>query len=55
MKTFQDLEKTNESLKGKFCWDAVEEFRGTSSYANAKIGEAYYNKHNVTIEAYQKP
>lgn len=52
MKTFQDLEKA--SAIGTFCQDAIAEFKKTSKYQMAKIGEAYYNKHNLTIEAYQK-
>lgn len=54
MKTFQDLEKTNESARGIFCREAIEEFKSSQAYQVAKIGQAYYDKHNLTIEAFQK-
>lgn len=54
MRTFQDLEKISDIDKGKFCKSAVEEFRSSEMYKVASEGEAYYNKHNKTIEQYQK-
>ncbi len=56
MYTYQDLLKIGESDKAKanFCYQAVNEFRGTKEYIESRDGEAYYAKHNVTIEEYQK-
>lgn len=55
MKTFQDLEKHNDDIsKALFCKDAVEEFKRSQAYLEALEGEAYYHKHNTTIEKYQK-
>lgn len=56
MKTYQDLLKKSdtEANKAQFCRDAVDEFMHSTEYAEAKAGEAYYNKHNLTIEAFQK-
>lgn len=56
MKSYQDLLKAGDSpsKKGKFCVTAIETFKGTPEYKSAQDGEAYYNKHNLTIEKYQK-
>lgn len=54
MLTFQDLLETSEGDRGKFCRDAVNNFRASAEYSLAKDGMAYYDKHNVTIEKYQK-
>lgn len=54
MYTFQDLMNVNENERGKFCRDAVSDFMATAEYKQAKDGEAYYNKHNLTIENYKK-
>lgn len=56
MKTFQDLKRIgmSEFERGAFCRNAVNEFMGSESYRRAKEGEEYYNKHNSTIEKYQK-
>lgn len=55
MRTFQDLERiTGETARAEFCRDAIKEFRNSRAYREAQAGEAYYNKHNLTIEAYQK-
>lgn len=54
MYTFQDLLNVGESGKAQFCRDAVDLFRASADYKRAKDGLAYYNKHNVTIENYQK-
>lgn len=52
MKTWQDLAGTSNI--GDFCLSAVSDFMASSDYAQAQAGEAYYNKHNITIEKYQK-
>ncbi|MBQ0061349.1 MAG: phage portal protein, partial [Bacteroidales bacterium] len=54
MKTYQDLMSVNESEIGKFCISAIQDFMSTQEYKASKEGEAYYNKHNTTIEAFQK-
>lgn len=56
MKTYQDLEAVGENLllKGAFCKTAIDEFMMSKEYAEAKAGEEYYNKHNTTIEQFQK-
>lgn len=56
MYTYQDLVNTGEDDRGRalFCRKAVDEFKDTREYAEAVAGEAYYNKHNITIEKYQK-
>lgn len=56
MYTYQDLLKVGEDeiAKGEFCKKAIEDFRGSSQYKSAQEGEAYYAKHNLTIEAFQK-
>lgn len=56
MKTYQDLLSVGESeqAKGKFCRDAINDFIGSTEYKRAKDGQAYYDKHNLTIEAYKK-
>ena len=52
MRTFDDF--TAAKNKGEFCAYAVDEFRSTPEYAEAKTAEAYSAKHNVTIENFQK-
>lgn len=56
MKTYQDLLAVGNSdtERAKFCKAAVNAFMGTRLYKDAQIGEAYYNKHNLTIEQFQK-
>lgn len=56
MKTYQDLLLVGESdaARGQFCREAINMFMGTEEYRAAKAGQAYYDKHNVTIEAYKK-
>lgn len=56
MYTYQDLLNVGENdiARGKFCRDAVTRFMGTAEYASAQAGEAYYNKHNLTIEHFKK-
>lgn len=56
MKTYQDLLSVgeNEYQKGAFCRVAVNDFMSSKEYRQAQDGEAYYNKHNTTIEHFQK-
>lgn len=56
MKTFQDLAalRENEALRRKFVVDAVEAHKRSGAYQEAIAAEAYYAKHNLTIEKYQK-
>lgn len=56
MYTYQDLLKVgeNEQERAKFCKAAVEQFMASDDYKLAKAGEAYYAKHNLTIEKYEK-
>lgn len=56
MKVYQNLEALgkSEERRGKFVKEAVREFMASDEYAQAKAGEAYYRKHNLTIESYQK-
>lgn len=56
MYTYQDLLKAgeNDQEKAKFCRAAVDEFMASKEYEMAKAGEAYYAKHNLTIEKYEK-
>lgn len=54
MLTYQDLEKAKEGEKGDFCRRAVNAFMCSPEYRLAQDGEAYYNKHNSTIEKFQK-
>lgn len=56
MYTYQDLLKVGEDeiAKGEFCKKAIEDFRASAEYKSAQEGEAYYAKHNLTIEAFQK-
>lgn len=56
MKTFQDLLAVGEDdkLRGEFCRSAVEDFKSSTEYRDAQAGEAYYAKHNLTIENFQK-
>lgn len=56
MKTYQDLLKAGESdiERGKFCREAINSFMGTTEYRTALAGQAYYDKHNLTIEKFVK-
>lgn len=54
MKTYQDLLNTPAGSKGAFISAAIKEFLNSREYQEAKAGEAYYNKHNLTIESYRK-
>lgn len=55
MKTYQDLQEaiTKRTLGG-FLRSAVKEHQGSKAYKDAVDGMAYYNKHNITIEKFQK-
>lgn len=56
MKTYEELLEVGESdvERGKFCEMAVNQFMSTQSYKDAVEAERYYNKHNTTIENFQK-
>lgn len=56
MKTYQNLLAVgaSDAERGAFCRSAVNEFMTSAEYKQAKDGDAYYNKHNITIENYQK-
>ena len=56
MRTYQDLVEVgaDETRRALFCRKAVDEFKGSREYSEAVAGEAYYNKHNLTIEKFQK-
>lgn len=56
MLTYQDLLEAgqDEIKKGEFCLTAINSFRSSKEYSEAVAGEAYYNKHNLTIERFQK-
>lgn len=56
MLTYQDLISVGENdiERAKFCRNAVEHFKSTKEYRSAAAGEAYYHKHNITIENFQK-
>jgi hypothetical protein len=55
MKTYQDLQEAiTKGTLGGFLRSAVQEHRGSKAYKDAVDGMAYYNKHNITIEKFQK-
>ena len=56
MRTYQDLVLAGESdiAKAEFCRSAINEFMASKEYKEAADGEAYYAKHNLTIERFQK-
>lgn len=56
MYTFQDLVKLGDSdeKRAEFVGLAVKSFISSPEYRQARDGEAYYNKHNITIENFQK-
>lgn len=55
MKTYQDLQEAiTKGTLGRFLRSAVQEHQGSKSYKDAVDGMAYYNKHNITIEKFQK-
>lgn len=55
MKTYQDLQEAiTKGTLGGFLRSAVREHQGSKAYKDAVDGMAYYNKHNITIEKFQK-
>lgn len=55
MKTYQDLQEAiTKGTLGGFLRSAVQEHQGSKAYRDAVDGMAYYNKHNITIEKFQK-
>lgn len=55
MKTYQDLQEViTKGTLGGFLRSAVLEHQGSKAYKDAVDGMAYYNKHNITIEKFQK-
>ncbi len=55
MKTYQDLQESiTKGTLGEFLRSAVREHQGSKAYKDAVDGMAYYNKHNITIEKFQK-
>ena len=55
MKTYQDLQEAiTKGTLGGFLRPAVREHQGSKAYKDAVDGMAYYNKHNITIEKFQK-
>lgn len=56
MKTYQELVLVGakEDERGLFCRSAVNDFMRSADYRRAKDGQAYYDKHNTTIEKYRK-
>lgn len=55
MKTYQDLQEAiTKGTLGEFLRSAVLEHQGSKAYKDAVDGMAYYNKHNITIEKFQK-
>lgn len=55
MKTYQDLQEAiTKGTLGEFLCSAVREHQGSKAYKDAVDGMAYYNKHNITIEKFQK-
>lgn len=44
----------SDKARGEFCINAINDFKTSREYREAQAGEAYYNKHNLTIENYQK-
>lgn len=55
MKTYQDLQEAiAKGTLGEFLRSAVREHQSSKAYKDAVDGMAYYNKHNITIEKFQK-
>lgn len=56
MFTYQDLERVGQIEKDRmeFIRQAITDHTASEEYLIAKDAEAYYAKHNVTIEKYQK-
>lgn len=56
MKTYQDLRAAgeDETKRMEFVKSAVYDHKNSADYRMAKDAEAYYSKHNITIEKFQK-
>ena len=55
MKTYQDLQEAiAKGTVGEFLRAAVRDQQSSTAYRDAVDGMAYYNKHNITIEKFQK-
>lgn len=55
MKTYQDLQEAiTKGTLGGFLRLAVRAHQESKAYKDAVDGMAYYNKHNITIEKFQK-
>jgi len=57
MKTYQDWLKVaeqNEDARMTFILGAINEFKSSTDYVNAGIGEDYFNARNTTIMKYEK-
>lgn len=58
MRTYEDFKRDAEGRsdidKAIWCRNAINVFRDSPEYRAAADGEAYYNKHNITMEKYQK-
>lgn len=55
MKTYQDLQEAiMKGTLGEFLRSAVRDHQSSKAYKDAVDGMAYYNKHNITIEKFQK-
>lgn len=56
MRTYQDLVAVGEddNKRAEFCREAINIFMASKEYKEASDGEAYYAKHNLTIERFQK-
>lgn len=56
MRTFQDWEKANTSEESRmqFILAAINDYKQSSDYKEAKDGEAYFDGENTTIKRYEK-
>lgn len=56
MKTYEDFLKAGETPKERveFLESAIKQFKSSQTYRDALAGAQYYDKHNTTIEKYQK-
>ena len=56
MKSYEDFLKAGETPKQRveFLESAVKQHKTSQEYMDAIAGAKYYNKHNITIEKYQK-
>lgn len=56
MKTYQELIALgdDEKARGEYIKAAVNQWKGTEEYRDAMVAEAYYHKHNITMETFQK-